>query len=289
MNTRVLHYFLVVAKEKNISRAAKLLHVSQPTLSKQLKELEEELNVTLFIRGAREIRLTSAGHYLVGKGQEILSLMEKTKKNLMANEVIAGEIYIGGGETKAMRLIASVFKKFSADYPDVDIHLHSGNAEDITAKLDDGLLDFGLLIAPADKQKYEHLRLDEKDCWGLLVPVQHPLAEQAVIRPTDLIDIPLLVSRQRAVANQLSEWLGFNSEKLSIIGTYNLLYNASLMVEQEVGCALCIDGIISPKSNAIRFLPLEPTLTASIHLVWKKEQPLSPAAQKFLAYMKKYL
>ncbi|HFN1618749.1 TPA: LysR family transcriptional regulator, partial [Enterococcus faecium] len=177
MDIRILTYFLAVAREKNISRAAKSLHITQPTLSKQLKDLEEELGVTLFTRGSREIQLTDSGRYLYSKGKEILSLVEKTANNLTNDAIISGEIYIGGGETKAISFISDSLHSLIKAHPDIQFHLYSGNADDIIDKLDSGLLDFGLVIEPTNKQKYQSFRLPAQDRWGLLIHRNHPLAK----------------------------------------------------------------------------------------------------------------
>ncbi|MBC6308536.1 LysR family transcriptional regulator [Listeria sp. FSL L7-1582] len=286
MELRVLNYFLAVARERNISKAAKSLHLSQPTLSKQLKELEEELGVTLFERGNREISLTEEGLFLLSKGNEILTLVEKTTMNLRKDEVVAGEIYVGGGETKAMSLIAKTMKRMMDAYPEVKVNLYSGNADDIMGKLDAGLLDFGVVVNPTNKQKYAYINLPQKDRWGLLVRCDHFLAEKETIIPTDLVGIPLFVSQQSLVSNQISEWLGNDLDQLDIVGSYNLLYNASLMVEQGVGCALCIDGIINTTESNLIFVPLQPELDASLSMIWKKNQAMSIAATKFLDQLK---
>lgn len=285
MEIRVLNYFLAVAREKNISRAAKKLHLTQPTLSKQLKDLEEELGVTLFERGPREIQLTPSGQYLFSKAKEILSLVEKTTSNLVQNEIVSGEIYIGAGETPVMSLITDTLNQLIDVYPLLKFHLYSGDADDVMAKLDSGLLDFGLVIGPVNKQRYHFFRLDAQDQWGVLLHRAHPLAKQQNVRPSDLKDIPLLLSRQASADTQLSEWFGFNLEQLEIIGTYNLLYNASLMVRSHHFGVLCLAGIINTHGTEQRFLPLEPPLTASLNLIWKKDEPLSLAAKKFLALL----
>lgn len=286
MEFRVLKYFLAVAREKNISKAAKSLHLSQPTLSKQLKGLEEELGVTLFERGNREIRLTEEGLFLLSRGNEILNLVEKTTINLRKDEVVTGEIYVGGGETRAMSLIAKVTKRMMDDYPEIKLYLYSGNADDVMEKLDNGLLDFGVVVNPTNKQKYKSISLPQTDKWGLLVRSNHFLAENEAITPEDLRGVPLLISQQRLVSDQISEWFGNNLDQLHIVGSYNLLYNASLMVEEGVGCALCIDGIINTTNTSLIFVPLKPELDASLSLIWKKNQTMSIAATKFLDKLK---
>lgn len=282
MELRVLNYFLTVAREKTISKAAEALHLSQPTLSKQLKELEEELGVTLFTRGNRAITLTEEGIYLANKGKEILSLIDATTANLMSDDVISGEIAIGGGETQAFEFVALLLQELRERHPDINLRLYSGNADDVLEKIDKGLLDFGLVIDPVEKQKYEYLRLPLSDHWGILVNKQHPLAQKETVTPKDIRNTPLLVSNQSMVDNQLSEWLGGNLDHLTVIGTYNLLYNASVLVKQNVASALCIDGIVATENTNLSFIPFSPPLTASINIIWKKNQIFSNAAKAFL-------
>ena len=282
MDFRVLNYFLTVAQEKTISKAAESLHLSQPTLSKQLKELEEELGVQLFTRGNREITLTEDGHYLVNRGKEILSLVDTTMTNLSSKETISGKIVIGGGETKAMQFIAESVRVLTEDYPDVKIHLYSGNADDVSEKLDKGILDFGIVIDPVEKKKYDYLRLPRTDQWGILFHKDHPYAKKEAILPEDLKSLSLFVSSQSLVDDQIGEWLGKNLDSQQIIGTYNLLYNASIMIKEGIGCALCIDGIINTQGTDLTFVPLKPNLEASLNIIWKKNAILSKAAAVFI-------
>ncbi len=284
MELRVLRYFLTVAREESITGAAKVLHVTQPTLSKQLMDLEQKLGQTLLIRGNRKITLTEEGMLLRKRAQEILDLVDKTEAELhQTDEVISGDIYIGGGETDAMRLIAKVVKKLQQDYPHIQYHLFSGNADDVTERLDKGLLDFGILIEPADIQKYDYLRLPATDTWGLLMRKDSPLAVKKNISPEDLLDIPLLCSKQTLVRNEISGWLQDDYEKLNIVATYNLIYNASLMVEEGIGYALCLDKLVNTTGfSPLCFKPLNPGLEARLDIVWKKYPVFSKAAEKFL-------
>ncbi|MBO0439402.1 LysR family transcriptional regulator [Candidatus Enterococcus ikei] len=286
MELRVLTYFLTVAREKTISKAAEVLHISQPTLSKQLKELEEELGVTLFIRGNRFITLTEDGIYLMNRGKEILSLVESTTANLIQNEVISGQITIGGGETQAFEFLARILHELRNNYPEINVHLYSGNADDVLEKIDKGLLDFGLVIDPVEKQKYEYIRLPLIDSWGILVNKSHLLANKKTVQPKDIEHTPLLISNQSFVDNQLSEWFGGNIEHLNVVGSYNLLYNASLLVKEGVASALCIDGIVNTSNTNLTFIPFSPPLTANINIVWKKDQIFSSASKEFLRLLK---
>ena len=288
MDIRVLRYFIAVATQENISAAANALHLSQPTLSRQLNNLEEELGTILFVRGNRKITLTDEGMFLLDRAKEIVDLVEKTEANFnQESEIISGEIHIGAGETEAMQFIAQTIKKVVAHHPNIKFHLYSGNADDITTKLDSGLLDFGIVIEPANKQKYDYLKLPATDVWGVLMRKDSPLAEKAYIHPTDLLNKPLIISRQTAVSNELSGWLGEEIENLNVISTYNLLYNASLLVKENIGYALCIDKLINTsEESTLCFRPLSPKLEAGLNILWKKHQTFSSATKIFLTYLR---
>ncbi len=288
MDIRVLRYFIAVANEENISAAANYLHLSQPTLSRQLHDLEKELGTTLFIRGNRKITLTDEGLFLLERAKEIVGLVDKTAANFnQPSEIISGEIYIGGGETEAMQLIAKTIKKVVAHHPGIKFHLYSGNADDITLKLDHGLLDFGIVIEPADKQKYDYLKLPAVDVWGVLMRKDDPLAGKPFIEPKDLFNQPLIISKQTATGSVLSGWFGEAVENLNIVGTYNLLYNASLMVKEEIGYALCLDKLMNTSEESeLCFRPLQPKLEAGLDILWKKHQTFSRAAKVFLNYLR---
>ena len=285
MELRVLNYFLTVAREKTISKAAKTLHVTQPTLSKQLKELEHELGIKLFERGSREITLTEDGIYLQNRGQEIMTLVDLTISNLTNQSVVSGKITIGGGETEAFGVIAGLVHKLITDHPDIKVEIYSGNADDVLDKLDKGLLDFGLVIDPVSKQKYEYKQLPQKDRWGILLNNKNPLSKQEFVLAEELKEIPLLISNQSSVDNQLAEWFGTNLQNLNIVGTYNLLYNASVMVKEDVASALCIEGIINTEGTDLQFVPLSPSLYATINIVWKKNRVFSNAANQLLTLL----
>ncbi|HFJ9482880.1 LysR family transcriptional regulator [Bacillus cereus] len=288
MDIRVLRYFIAVATQENISAAANALHLSQPTLSRQLNNLEEELGTTLFVRGNRKITLTDEGMFLLDRAKEIVDLVEKTEANFNQKyEIISGEIHIGAGETEAIQFIAQTIKKVVSHHPNIKFHLYSGNADDITTKLDSGLLDFGIVIEPANKQKYDYLKLPATDVWGVLMRKDSPLAEKAYIHPTDLLNKPLIISRQTAVSNELSGWLGEEIENLNVIGTYNLLYNASLLVKENIGYALCIDKLMNTsEESTLCFRPLSPKLEAGLNILWKKHQTFSSATKIFLTYLR---
>ena len=284
MELRVLRYFVAVAREESITGAAESLHVTQPTLSRQLMELEEELGKKLFIRGSRKLTLTDEGVLLRKRAEEIIELVEKTETEIItSDEIINGDIYICGGETDAMRIIAQTAKKLQKEYPNIRYHIFSGNADDVTERLDKGLLDFGILIEPADIKKYEYIKLPATDIWGLLMRKDSPLASCDTIKPENLLNIPLLCSRQSMVGKEISEWIGLDYDKLNIVTTYNLVYNASLMVEEGIGYALSLDKLVNTTGNSVLcFKPLEPKLEVGLNIVWKKSQIFSKAAKKFL-------
>ena len=286
MEIRLLRYFLAVAQEESISKAADILHITQPTLSRQLMDLEKELNTKLLIRGKRnkKITLTEDGKLLKSRAQEIIELTNKTESEfLFGDKNISGDIFIGGGETDAIRVIARTIKRLSLEYPNIKYHFYSGNGEDVTEKLNKGLLDFGVFIAPIDKKEYGFIQLPQNDTWGILMRKDSDLAKKEFIEPEDLINIPLFSSRQYLVKNLISGWLGFDFEKLNIIGSYNLLYNASVMVEEGLGCALCIDKLINISGDSkLCFKPLKPKLEAGILVAWTKNQPLSKIAKLFI-------
>lgn len=287
MELRLLKYFLAVAREGNISNAAESLHITQPTLSRQLKDLEEHLNTTLFIRGNRTISLTDDGLLLRKRAEEIVMLVDKTENDFLHNDsIISGDIYIGCGETDAMRIIAKIIKNLQKEYPHVKIHLLSGNADDIIEKLDKGILDFCILIGFNNK-KYNYIQLPIKDTWGLLMRKDNPLANKTKIIASDLWNIPLLTSKQALDNNEFSGWLGTDFAKLNIVGTYNLIFNASLLVDEGVGNALCLDKLINTNKSNLCFIPLSPPLESSLYIIWKKNYSLSSSATTFLKRIQK--
>ena len=289
MEIRVLKYFLAVAREQNITNAAEVLHITQPTLSRQLKELEDEIGKTLFIRGKRKITLTEDGRLFRKRAEEIVELVNKTESEFSnSTNEISGEIAIGGGETNGMRLIARTIKKLNINYPHIHYSLFSGNADDVTEKLDKGLLDFGLLIEPVDVTKYKYLQLPFSDTWGLLMRKDNPLAKKKFIKPDDLLDIPIICSRQIIEKSNLINWLGNDFNKLNIISTYNLIFNAALMVDEGIGCAITLDKLVNTGVDSnLCFRPLKDSKNSNLIFVWKKYQIFSKAQQLFLEELQK--
>lgn len=284
MELRVLQYFLAVAREQSVSGAAEYLHLSQPTLSRQLKDLEEELGKQLFIRGNRKITLTDEGMTLRKRAEEIMDLVKKTKDEIMfSDETITGNVYIGAGETEAVRILARAAHQLQKDFPQIHIHISSGDTTDVTERLNKGLIDFGVLFDPADLSEYNHLRIPTKDEWGVLMRRDSPLAEKEFITPEDLWEKPLIISRQQKEGSALSIWLKQDFSKLNIAATYSLLYNGSLMVEEGIGYALCLNHIVNPTGeSSLCFRPLSPKLDMGLNVVWKKYQLLNKASEKFL-------
>ncbi|PAF38510.1 LysR family transcriptional regulator [Terribacillus saccharophilus] len=288
MELRVLRYFLTVAREGSITRAANFLHVTQPTLSRQLKDLEQELGKKLFIRRSHSISLTNEGILLRKRAEEIVYMADKLKTDFSSmKETVSGDVYIGGGETDAIRHIARIVKELQISYPNVRYHLYSGNEEDVTDRLDRGMLDFGILIEPADLSKYNHLNIPAKDLWGVVMRKDNPLAEKATIQAADLLNLPLICSRQvmnqTYSKNEFADWFGENLDKLNVVTTYNLAYNASIMVEEGIGYAITLDKIVNTSGESnLCFKPLEPRLESGLKLVWKKHQVFSAASDLFL-------
>ncbi len=290
MELRVLKYFLAVAREQNITAAAESLHVTQPTLSKQLMDLETDLGCKLFERGKRKITLTEEGVFLRQRAQEIVDLAEKTEAAFVStHETVTGDVYIGCGETQGMRGIIKIMKLMQETHPDVRFHLYSGNDEDVSERLETGLVDFGLFVGSTRLEKYDYIKLPVHDVWGLLLRKDDPLAKQEGIRPKDLENVPLLCSRQALAHNEFSGWLGKDFSKLRIRSTHNLLFNASLMVEEGLGCALAIEGLVNTADRNLTFRPFEPAVKADLVFARKKYRVLSKAAELFLQYLQKYL
>lgn len=290
MELRVLQYFLAVAREQNISAAAQSLHLTQPTLSRQLKELEDTLGKQLMIRGNRKITLTENGILLRKRAEEILDLVNRTEKEIMqSDEIITGDIYIGTGETDGVRQIAKTAKQLQASYPGISFHITSGDAADVCERLDRGLLDFGILLGDIDKMKYNYMELPMKDIWGVLMRRDSPLAGKNTIAPKDLWDKPLILSRQVGNKSGLYRWLGKEPVELHTVATYNLIYNASLMVDEGMGYAFTLDKLVNTSNSNLCFRPLKPKLMLDMYLVWKKSQVFSKPTELFLESLKKNL
>lgn len=291
IETRLLQYFLAVAEEQSITRAANYLHITQPTLSKQMMDLEEQLGRQLFLRGKKKITLTEDGLYLRGRATEIISLMEKTENDFRENEQnISGDIHIGCGEYQNSLAIMKVIRDITRDYPDIHFHLFSSNADTILERLDKGLLDIGFLLEPEITPRYDYQRLPLTETWGILMPNNAPLAKKERLTLEDLSGIPMIVPSQTSNSNRFEQLFSEYQLSLDIVSTYNLIYNASLMVQADIGYALCIGGLIppSPEHNLI-FCPFEPAITSNVYLFTKKYQVFSKATRLFISRLEQEL
>lgn len=288
MEIRVLRYFLAIAREGSITNAANSLHVTQPTLSRQIRDLEEELGQKLFTRGSHRMSLTAEGMVLRKRAEEIVSMVDKTEAEFrFMEDRVGGDIYIGSGETDAIKLVAQIAKGLRESYPGIHYHLYSGNSEDVTERLDKGLLDFGILIQPADISKYDYINIPAKDTWGVVMRKDSPLARKETIRKEDLLEVPLICSRQamsqERSKNEFAEWFGEDFDRLDVVITFNLVYNAAIMVDAGIGYAVTIDKIANMAENSrLCFRPLEPRLDSGLNIIWKKYQIFSSAAELFL-------
>ena len=294
MELRVLQYFLAVAREQNISAAAESLHLSQPTLSTQLKAMEKELGKQLLIRGmpgSRKVLLTEEGMLLRKRAEEILELVRMTESEIsLSNEVIAGDVYIGTGESDMIRIFARTAKRIQEEHPDIHYHILSGNASFVQEHLDRGLIDFGVVYGPVDPNVYSSIQVPLHDIWGVLMRKDSPLAEKKQIQPLDLWDKPLILSAQKADTWPMSNWFGRDIKKLNIVATYNLVFNASLLVEEGLGYAICFDKLINVSGNSnLCFRPLSPKMEAEASIIWKRYHIFSRAADCFLRELKNAL
>lgn len=283
MELRVLKYFLAVAKHENISRAATELNLTQPTLSRQIAELEDELGASLLTRGKRRTLLTEAGMLLKVRAEEIVSLTNKTV-NQLANidEIAEGDVYIGCGETEGMGEVVQAIERLHTDYPKIRIHLTSGNDELVTDGLQKGILDFGLLCSAREPVEYSYLQIPHQDVWGLYMNVANPLSKKQNICANDITSEPLIVSRQAVAAKEFDHWLKRRAEELNIAATYNLVYNAVFLIERGFGSVLSFKGLIPlerKNGKSIVFRPLFPELLSNNFIVWKKGQVFSRAGQ----------
>lgn len=285
MELRVLKYFLAVAREENITKAAALLHLTQPTLSRQLMQLEEELGVQLFRRSRYHIELTEDGMLLRRRAQELVDLAEKTTREFTMRETeLMGEIAIGAGETRSMSFLSRAMVSFQERYPKVTFRIFSATADDVKERLDTGLLDMGLLTEPVDVGRYAFCRMKERDRWGVLVRLDSPLAGLDSVTPDDLEQVPLIISGRERVQRELANWFGDRWERLQIAASFNLILNAANMVRYGVGTALSFD--LNFSFDDLRFIPLSPTMDTGTVLVWKKDLVLTPVVEAFHQHIK---
>lgn len=286
MDIRILKYFVAIVESKSISHAATSLHVSQPTLSRQIKNLEDDLDTTLFHRGSREIQLTEDGQYLYNRALEILTLVEKTQVNLQKFDDYSGHISIGAAEIPSFAPLAYAINDMRQQYPQVRFHLHSGNAQDIFEKVDSGILDLGLVIGDFDRRKYDELSMPMTERWGLLIPREHPLAQQLEVSLEEIIKYPLILSAQ---ANHGQEYLQGIGD-YTVVATYNLLYNASFLVEAGLGIAITLEGILNLIDTDLTFIPIPQLKSGQLHLIWKKTVTQNRLSKRLLGILsEKYL
>lgn len=282
MDIRVLEYFLMVAREENITKAAQLLHMTQPTMSRQLMQLEEELGVKLFVRSNHNVILTNEGILFRCRAQDIVSLSEKAKGELKQTEELAGQIAIGCGELQSMEELSGIMTAFQAQHPMVMFQLRSGHNEDIKRWIEQGIIDMGLLIEPVDISKYEFIRMKRKEEWGILVHQDSPFASYPSIRPGDLTGIPLITVNDEAIHKELGSWSGKYAAEMCPVIHYNLLYNAAVMVKRQAGVAICLK--LNCKYEDLCYVPFEPKIEFSSVLAWREKQPQAAAAQAFIHF-----
>ena len=290
MEVRVLKYFLTAAREENITRASEILHISQPALSRQLMQLEEELGVQLFVRGRHSSILTEAGMLLRRRAQEIVDLTEKTEKEFQnKGEALGGTITIGSGEAYTMRYLAEVMRDFSDLYPEVKFDIYSNDADRVKERLERGSVDIGVLLGRTDISKYESLMLPVKERWGVMVPKKCPLFEKEYVTREDLVGRRVFIAK-RGVEQGVADWFGEYYDKMNMYATYNLLYNAAMLVDCGIGAAITIEGAATLYKNPnMSFKPFMPELTVSSVMVWKKHLPQTTAVAKFIEFIEERL
>lgn len=291
IETRLLYYFLTVARERNITNAAKTLHITQPTLSRQMALLEDEVGAKLFIRDSRPLSLTDEGFLFCRRAEEILELLEKAQAEIRIHEEqIEGIISVGCGEIASVKLLTEMMAEFSRKYPRVKFDVYTANADQIKQRMDNGLTDIGLLLEPADMERYEYIRLPIKERWAAVMPSGVPLARHEYVTVKELVDIPVIMPSRQKVHDEVASWFGDYYEKLSIIGATNFSTNSALMVQAGMGYALVIEGGLPfLEDSNVCMRPLYPELTATSVLAWKREQPFGAAVSRFLEYTKCFL
>lgn len=287
MEIRVLRYFLEVAREGNITRAAAYLHISQPTLSRQLKELEEELGKKLFIRSNYSVKLTEEGMLLRKRAEDILDMVDKTTEEFKAlDEINGGDIRIGCAESDGIKYVARAAKNLHQRYPNIRYHIYSSGTEAVNERLDRGLLDFAVIVQEVDLSRYNYLRLPVQDAWGVVMRKDDPLARREGIQVNDLRGLPLICSRQ-AMEEEMVKWFGDELEKLNVVATYDLMYNASILTREGLGYTIGFQNLIDTGPDSeLCVRPLEPPLASPMYLIWKKYQVFTPVASLLLEELK---
>lgn len=288
MELRVLRYFVEMAKQESMTNAALKLEVSQPTLSKQISKLEEELGQKLFVRGNYKIKLTPEGEILFKRATDILEMADLTALEFASmKDFNGGDIQIGCAESYGFTILAKAAKQLQDQYPNVHFHLYSGNAEAVCSRLDKGLLDFALVIQNVDYSKYESLKLNFFETWGLVMRKDSPLATKESITVEDLLTIPLIMSRQ-SMLNEMPSWLSKCYKKLNVVATYNLIFNASILVKEGVGYVLGLNQLVNTSTESeLCFRPISPAMSSHLRLLWRKDQRFSQAAILYLDQVRK--
>ena len=283
MEIKTLRYFLAVAREENMTRAAENLHVTQPTLSKQLKSLEDELGKKLFVRHSFSIKLTDEGVLLRNRAEDLVSMADKIEREFVSlDDITGGDLYFGLAESYQIGFLAREISRFKESYPGLQYHITSGNTEQVAEKLDKGLLDFVVLCEKPNPSKYEAIMFPESDIWGVVMPEDDPLTEKEVIRVDDLIGLPLFCSRQ-SWENDIPRWAEEKMAQLHLEGSFRLAYNASMFAKEHLGYLLTFDKLLNTTpGSGLAFRPLEPALETRLYLVWKRYQTFSPIAERFL-------
>lgn len=280
MELRVLRYFLEVAREGSVTQAAERLHISQPTLSKQLKDLEGELGKKLFVRGSHDVKLTDEGMLLRKRAEDILNMADKTLEEFKSlGEFTGGDVWVGCAESDGIKHLARCYMALLERYPGLRLHLQSGNSADVTERLDRGLLDFAIIVHEVDLSKYNYLELPATDHYGVLMRKDSPLASKEAVGVDDLLDLPLICSRQ-GITEDYPKVFQQKMDALRIVATFNLAYNASVLVREGVGYALTFDKLAdTSEESELTFRPLMPPLETKMYMIWKKYQVFSPAAE----------
>lgn len=285
MEIRVLRNFIAVVQEEGVTAAADVLRISQPALSRQIKDLEEEMGATLFVRGnrGRSLELTHEGQLLYRRACEIVELADRTKSEIASGEDIEGDVHVAAAQSAVMDVLAKAAVHVRELHPGVRVQLHDDYGENIVERLNNGLADFGVLVQPTDMSRYDHLPLPGGDCMGLLMRSDHPLASHDGVTPEDLQGLPLIVPKGALARRDLSGWYSDNLRPFDVVGTMNLTYNASRFVRAGYGCALSLEGLVDTgEGSGLVFRPLDPMMHISLSMAWKKNQPLTPAARAFL-------
>lgn len=290
MEIRVLRYFLEIAREGNMSRAAQTLHVSQPTLSKQIKDLESELGKKLFRRSSASVSLTSEGMLLRKRAEDILDMVDKTADEFSAlDDITGGEVRIGCAESCQIKYLARTIKRFKEKYPLFRYHITSGNGEQVTERLDRGILDLAVIVHTPDLTKYNYLEIPETDVWGLVMKKSHPLSEKEKITIADIEGLDVICSEQ-SMESDIPRWCGEKIDTFNFTGSTNLAYNGSVFVKEGLGVMLTFDNLVNTGSDSeLCFRPLYPKLENKMYIIWKKYQFFTPIAERLLDMLKEEL